>query len=543
MNDSKRRVDNVFSEFISLVNDGVSEDKLKHSPVLGLLNESLNKDNLYLKKISIVDYKRLRDVIVNLEDDLTVFVADNGYGKTTLLDAIAISLSWLRSNIQKKDKPGTYIREVDINNSKDALYASIAATFKVQELNANVLITNAKDGVSFKRSNDLQEIKLLATMYRYVNTFLDNSSLPVMAYYSIVRSVVGGGIDNRRKTGKNKISWSKFDVYDDFMFDRNDFGEFLNWLMFLSNKSVHENPIATDNPESLRKEIESINNTIEQLSIVSNIDLSIINQLKSSLEEKRFRLNKISSEGVLSSSVLYRNVINAILRFLPEFESINLVYSETDVKLVLIKNGIQLDAQQLSQGEKTILTLVGDLARRLSLLNPELQNPFEGQGIVLIDEVDLHLHPSWQQKIIERLLTTFPNVQFVISTHSPQVLSTVPARSIRILEEVEDEFGDISIKAVRPRFQTKGVINSDALLYGMGGDPVPPVEEVKWLEEYKKFIELDQFDSDSALKLRQNIISHFGEEHPLVVELEQLISLIKFKRKIRNKNNNEDAGK
>ncbi|HCD1890397.1 TPA: AAA family ATPase, partial [Escherichia coli] len=226
---------------------------------------------------------------------------------------------------------------------------------------------------------------------------------------------------------------------------------------------------------------------------------------------------------------------NAILRFLPEFESINLVYSETDVKLVLIKNGIQLDAQQLSQGEKTILTLVGDLARRLSLLNPELQNPFEGQGIVLIDEVDLHLHPTWQQKIIERLLTTFPNVQFVLSTHSPQVISTVPARSIRILEEVEDEFGDISIKAVRPRFQTKGVMNSDALLYGMGADPAPPVEEVKWLEEYKKFIELDQFDSDSALKLRQNIISHFGEDHPLVVELDQMTSLMEFKRKIRNK--------
>lgn len=302
MNDSKKRVDNVFSEFIGLINDGVPEDKLRHSPVLGLLNESLNKDNLYLKKISIVDYKRLRDVIVNLEDDLTVFVADNGYGKTTLLDAIAISLSWLRSNIQKKDKPGTYIREVDINNSKEALYASIAATFKVQELNTNILITSAKDGVSFKRSNDLQEIKLLATMYRYVNTFLENSSLPVMAYYSIVRSVVGGGVDNRRRSGKNKVSWSKFDVYDDFMFDRNDFGEFLNWLMFLSNKSVHENPIATDNPESLRKEIESINNTIEQLSIVSNIDFNIINHLKNSLEEKRFQLKKLSSESFLSSS-------------------------------------------------------------------------------------------------------------------------------------------------------------------------------------------------------------------------------------------------
>lgn len=540
MNEAKKRVDNVFSDFVELINDEHSEESLKSSSVLNLLNDSLNKDNLYLKKIAIVDFKRLRDVIVNLEDDLTVFVADNGYGKTTLLDAIAISLSWLRSNIQKKDKPGSYIREMDINNSKDALYASIAATFKVQELHTNVLITSVKEGVSFKRSNDLQEIKLLATMYRYVNTFLDNSSLPVMAYYSIVRSVVGGGIDNKRKNNKNKVSWSKFDVYDDFIFDRNDFGEFLNWLMFLSNKSRHENAMVTDNPESLKKEIESISSTIEQLRAVSNIDSSIINNLEISREEKRLQLKKISNDGILSSSVLYKNVINAILKFLPEFESINLVYSETDFKLVLTKNGIELDAQQLSQGEKTILTLVGDLARRLSLLNPELQNPFEGKGIVLIDEIDLHLHPMWQQKIIERLLTTFPNVQFILSTHSPQVLSTVPARSIRILEEVQDELGNTSIKAIKPRYQTKGLINSDALLYGMGTDPVPPVNEVKWLEDYKEAIELDQFDSESAIALRRNIVKHFGEEHPLVIECDQMISLMKFKREIRNKKNNKE---
>jgi predicted ATP-binding protein involved in virulence len=541
MNDSRKRLDNIFSEFIDLVDNSDSEEQVVYSPMLGMLNDALNKDNLYLKKLAIVDYKRLRDLIVNLEDDLTVFVADNGYGKTTILDAIAISLSWLRSNIQKKDKPGTYIREVDINNSKDALYASIAATFKVQELNANVLVTNVKDGVSFKRSNDLQEIKSLATMYRYVNTFLGNSSLPVMAYYSIVRSVVGGGIDNKRKNNKNKLSWSKFDVYDDFMFDRNDFGEFLNWLIFLSNKSAHENTAALDNPESLIKEIESIDNTIKQLSVVSNIDADIISQLKNSRDEKESLLNKINSASRFSALNLYRDVINTILKFLPEFDDINLVYSESDVKLVLTKKGIELDAQQLSQGEKTILTLVGDLSRRLSLLNPNLQNPFEGKGIVLIDEIDLHLHPAWQQRIIERLLTTFPNIQFILSTHSPQVLSTVPSRSIRILEEVEDELGMISIKAFKPSYQTKGLTNSDALLYGMRIDPMPPIAEVKWLDEYKQAIELDQFDSASSLKLRQKIINHFGEKHPVVMELNQMISLMEFKRKI--KKNKTDEGR
>ncbi|RRU90641.1 chromosome segregation protein SMC, partial [Serratia marcescens] len=178
-----------------------------------------------------------------------------------------------------------------------ALYASITTTFKVQNLNTNVLITSTKEGVSFKRSNELQEIKSLATMYRYVNTFLDDSSLPVMAYYSIVRSVVGGGIDNKRKNNKNKVSWSKFDVYDDFIFDRNDFGEFLNWLMFLSNKSLHENASTVHTSESLKIEIERINSTIEQLSAVSNIDSNIINTLALSLEEKKSQFKQVSNVG------------------------------------------------------------------------------------------------------------------------------------------------------------------------------------------------------------------------------------------------------
>lgn len=535
MNDNKKRVDNVFTDFINKVNLGLNEQELRSVIELELLNEALNKDNLYLKKISLVDYKRLRDVIVHFEDDLTVFVADNGFGKTTLLDALAIALSWLRSNIQKKDKPGTYIREVDINNSSESLYASIAAVFKVQNLNTNLLITSVKEGVTFKRNNDLQEIKSLATMYRYVNTFVDNSSLPLMAYYSIVRSVVGGGVDNKRKTNKNKVSWSKFDVYDDMFFDRNDYGEFLNWLMFLSNKSAHENERFIDNPETLRKEIDSISSTIEHLKSVSGIDKEIIINLDASLEDKRSRLRNFNSNGLMTSSVLYNNVISTILKFLPEFEGIKLEFSESDVKLVLTKNNIQLDAQQLSQGEKTVLTLVGDLARRLSLLNPDLQNPFEGKGIVLIDEIDLHLHPSWQQKIIERLLSTFPNIQFIVSTHSPQVLSTVPSRCIRILEEVENELGVSDIQAIKPRYQTKGLENNDALLYGMRTDPVPPVDEVKWLDEYKIFIEKNLFDSSEAITLREKLILHFGEDHPLILECNEMISIMNLKRKVKEK--------
>jgi predicted ATP-binding protein involved in virulence len=87
------------------------------------------------------------------------------------------------------------------------------------------------------------------------------------------------------------------------------------------------------------------------------------------------------------------------------------------------KNGETLNVLQLSQGEKSLMALVGDIARRLAMMNPGLENPLHGDGIVLIDEVDMHLHPSWQRSIIQRLTNTFPNCQFILTTHSPLVIS------------------------------------------------------------------------------------------------------------------------
>ena len=88
----------------------------------------------------------------------------------------------------------------------------------------------------------------------------------------------------------------------------------------------------------------------------------------------------------------------------------------------------------MSSGEKNLFALVSDLAMRLITANPKLKgmsgvtdnNPLlQGKGIVLIDEIDLHLHPKWQSKILPKLMDLFPKVQFIITTHSPIVLQGV----------------------------------------------------------------------------------------------------------------------
>ena len=92
--------------------------------------------------------------------------------------------------------------------------------------------------------------------------------------------------------------------------------------------------------------------------------------------------------------------------------------------------------QQLSDGEKGLLAMAGDLARRLAIANPGLPDPLQGEEIVLIDEIELHLHPKLQRKIIPSLKNTFPNCQFIITTHSPQVISEV--KSVYLLRSIPE---------------------------------------------------------------------------------------------------------
>jgi predicted ATP-binding protein involved in virulence len=104
--------------------------------------------------------------------------------------------------------------------------------------------------------------------------------------------------------------------------------------------------------------------------------------------------------------------------------------------LVIDKNKVTFEVEtNLSEGEKMLIQLIADISRRLTLANPSLENPLEGTGIILIDEIELHLHPKWQRNILPALTKTFPNIQFIVTTHSPQVLSNVPNGSVFAIED------------------------------------------------------------------------------------------------------------
>ena len=124
---------------------------------------------------------------------------------------------------------------------------------------------------------------------------------------------------------------------------------------------------------------------------------------------------------------------SAVERFLPTYHNLRAVGKGLS-RLQIDRGGIALEVPQLSDGERGVLALVLDLARRLSQANPSLDDPLsEGQAVVLIDEIDLHLHPKWQRQIVPKLTTTFPRCQFIATSHSPQVVASVVPEQVHLL--------------------------------------------------------------------------------------------------------------
>ncbi|MCA9062875.1 MAG: AAA family ATPase [Planctomycetaceae bacterium] len=121
--------------------------------------------------------------------------------------------------------------------------------------------------------------------------------------------------------------------------------------------------------------------------------------------------------------------------FLGDFSNLRVEELNGKHRLVVDKRGKRLELEQLSDGERGLLTILMDLTRRLSQRNPDLKNPArDAHAVVLIDELDLHLHPKWQRSVVSNLKAAFPKVQFVATTHSPQILGEISGDQILLLQ-------------------------------------------------------------------------------------------------------------
>lgn len=182
-------------------------------------------------------------------------------------------------------------------------------------------------------------------------------------------------------------------------------------------------------------------------------------------------------------------------------------------ELVLSKGDHTFSFSQFSTGERTLIALVADIARRIAIAKPG-RPPLEQQAVVLIDEIELHLHPKWQTELPGRLRRTFPNVQFILATHSPLVLSQVQSRCVRILDNFQ------LWKAGAP---TQGR-DPNALLSEVFGVPLRPHDVQRELATIAELI--DQQNLVDARNHLEKLGEQLGETDTDVTRLRTMIELL-----------------
>lgn len=335
-----------------------------------------------VKNLKLFNFRGIQELSVNFTQRTTAFVGANGVGKSTVLDALAIALSQLTWRINGNHQRARSISQDDIRLGAD--FARIEVTVELRGGDVSWAIAlNRKQG---KHSDPLRSsnfealnavVRQLDAEWEHVESDRqENYRLPLSVLYDVHRAVTDVPLRVREKLLHNP-----FEAYQDAL-DRGgaNFKRFFIWF----------------------RNFEDVENEVRA-------------------EESSFRYPGL--EAARKAIMTFTGFTDVKVRRTPR------------MRMVVVKNGREFNVLQLSDGERNMLALLGDLSRRLSVLNPGLVNPNEGTGVVLIDEIDLHLHPGWQREVVYNLEKTFPACQFIISTHSPQVVGELLPESIMRLRD------------------------------------------------------------------------------------------------------------
>lgn len=176
----------------------------------------------------------------------------------------------------------------------------------------------------------------------------------------------------------------------------------------------------------------------------------------------------------------------------------------------------------LSDGLRNMVAMISDIAFRCIKLNPHLgeKAAIETSGIVLIDEVDMFLHPTWQQTVLSSLMDAFPKLQFIVTTHSPQVISTVHSYSIRVIGENYEG----KLIASKPLAHTYGNPSNQVLESVMLVDPQPPIKEKEMLEQLTELVDQGKGNSELAQSLLTELTTLLGDTHPQLQRLHRSLN-------------------
>ena len=345
-----------------------------------------------IKNIELTNYKIFTKQKFDFNGKSTIIFGVNGTGKSTILSAINyLNRIWINRLNPSQGKAFVSFSDEMISVGKSELF--IQGELEIEGKDYPLIRFYEKTKKNQRKSMISYDKLLYATFTeKFEQCFFDDelTNMPIFVHYGTNRSVLDIPDRIRKKHDFDKLSALERAIENEL-----DFRTFFEWYRDQEANEVieareHENFVYTDPLlKCVRSAIEAMIGNVSDLRIKRN-----------------------------------------------------------PVRMVVDKSGKEIRVDLLSDGEKCTLAMFGDLARRLALANPGLANPLEGRGIVLIDEIELHMHPSWQRKVLGVLRETFPNVQFVITTHSPQILGEADEYyNIFVLSESED--GECNVKTIK----------------------------------------------------------------------------------------------
>ena len=445
----------------------------------------MSNNLLKINKLYLDNYRCFKDFTIDFHDQLTVLVATNGKGKTAILDAIAVAF-------------GTFV------NSTGLARGSVFNRSDVQKIKARETKTNEMEEVYplVLEANGLINNEVThwsRELHKPKGAITTKDTKPLIQYGQDIRNKVVHKVDEiiplisyygtGRLWGLKKITLNKkqhetsrLSGYIDCLDPLSSYKSFESWYVdiCLAELELKIEEIEKNNLDISNNEFTSIRKSIQQA------------------------VNHIVEKNTGWKDIVYKKRAETIV-----------AQNETFGELSLM---------QLSDGIRNMIGLVADIAYRAVKLNPHLENaPKQTPGIVLIDEVDMHLHPKWQQTVLTDLTKAFPNIQFIVTTHSPQVLSTVKKEQIRILGE--------NVVST-PSTHSFGEDSSVLLAELMNVSPLPPLEIVEKRKEYQRLIEDREYESHRAKQLQKELIENYGENSEFIIQTEMLIRRFEALKKV-----------
>ena len=450
-----------------------------------------------LKKLTLANYRGFDQIDLAFADDITVLAGVNGVGKSGVLRALTSALSQALPKFTVSRELPLGLSDTDVQSGKPGL--SISVTLGLDAAEVIVDLTRAaplagdKAKSLIKRRDDLRfairETKRGSTEELEINDRirLIEDQLDQATDMATVRILPDDSTSDRDEMVARLVGH-----------DNQPFAVFYATSRFLTRL-----------PPSLPK-VKGINSAIAYDKALDQLEVSLYDFAN------WYRVVE-SEAGQETRGRLFQQLEMAIRAFLPDVRDLSLHVARPPAFRVS-KNDQLLFLEQLSDGERGLLALVFDLTRRLAIANPDSDNPItEGVALVLIDEIELHLHPKWQRNVLQSLCDTFKACQFVVTTHSPLVLGEVPARCVRFLEFVD---GKVSVFTPSEAYG----MDANRILQELMGAPVRNRQVEKELAKVFELIDNERFDDarDAISRLEYNL----GTAEP---ELTRASSLIRFR--------------